>query len=447
MDGRALHRAHANPAAEPEMALTGTLLGPLLLVPFLCQLDSCVVRKEWYAFNAFGAALVVLGVVFIMALKSYARELGIVLRSNQGLIGAFVVLSVTALFGSMLPEAFLEEGLKYVLYPTADAVLFTLAVCASVVCRRDVTWRLAASGAMGMIVASIVWDSIVPGTFSELSTRAAGFGVNPNTGGAIVGLLLIGLLDWERAGFHPFALMSLGVSGLGVFLTLSRSALLCWGVVMAAYFVRSLIVRGTSAWLASTALILPAIVFAASAGEWARESIPMLQASHQRIEAFLGGFGEMDHADDSRVHLAEEYFDMAMESPWVGWGTGLNYATEDGAHNIYLARWVENGLVALGAVIFLVIGTYRGGRRTGSYELCALAAYVFVQGFFSHNLLEDKSLLLMWGILAGRGALRHDATLRQEIAEAKRVVPAPAARPWRKVAAESSTTGKAAVLS
>ena len=446
MDGRTIPGSVPNTPPEAKATLTGTLIGPALLVPFLAQIDSCVVRKEWYQFNAVGAALVVLGAVFIMALKSYGRELGVALRWSQGLIGGFAVLAIAALFGSMLPDAFLQEGLKYVLYPTADAVLFTLAVCASVVCRRDATWRLAAAAAMGLIVASIVWDSVSPGTFSELSTRAAGFGVNPNTGGAIVALLLIGLLDWERGGFHPAALTALAISGMGVFLTLSRSALLSWGVVSGAYLLRTLIARGTSAWLAGAVLTVPVVLFAATAGEWARSAFPMLQASHQRIEAFLGGFDDMDHADDSRVHIAEEFFDMAMESPWVGWGTGLNSTTEEGAHNIYLARWVENGLVALLAMIFLVIGTYRVGRRTGSHELCILAGYVFVQGFFSHNLLEDKSLLMMWGILAGRAALRHDAALQAAAGQLHVMTASRAERPIRRRRANAALPGEAAAL-
>jgi hypothetical protein len=385
---------------------TGTLLGPLLLIPFLVQLDSCLVRKEWYQFNAFALALFVLGSLVVVSIRSYPTDLAAVLRRSQALLAGFVFLAVCALFGAILPDAYLEDGVKFVFYPTADALLFGLSVCVAVMCRRELIWRGTLTAALAIMVASVVWDSLYPGTFSELSTRAAGFGVNPNTGGAIVALLMIGALPWEHGGFRPLALVILGVAGVGVFLTLSRSALLCWGLVAGAYFLRTLIVRGTSS---SAVVILaagPLLVYATTAGEWARENFPMLQQSHQRIEAFLGGDG-MDHADDSRVHLAEEFYAMAMESPWVGWGTGLNYAYEAGAHNIFLARWVENGIAAMAAVVLLIVGTYRLGSRSGSSEAKVLAAYVLVQGFFSHNLLEDKTLLIMWGAVAGRAALRR----------------------------------------
>jgi hypothetical protein len=255
-----------------------------------------------------------------------------------------------------------------------------------------------------MMVASIVWDSLFPGTFSELTTRAAGFGVNPNTGGAITGILLIGALPWERSGFDPVTLAILAITGMGVFLTLSRSSLLCWIVVTASYAIRTLTIRGASGWVLGAGIMAPLILYAATAGEWVRETFPMLQASHERIEMFLGE-GEMDHADDSRVHLAEDFFASALESPWVGWGTGLNYSGAVGAHNIFLAKWVENGVGAMAILLLLMWGTYRMGQRYQSPELKTLAAYLFVQGFFSHNMLDDKTILLMWGILAGRAVV------------------------------------------
>lgn len=406
MDGREPTRheiAAGNSRPEHQM---GTVLGPLLLIPFLVQLDACVVRKEWYQFNAFALALLVLGTQVIFAIRTYPTEIAAALRESQTLIAGFLFLAVVAMFGALLPDAYLDDGVKLVLYPTADAFLFALSVCVSVMCRRELIWRRTLTTAMGIVVLSILWDSIYPGTFSELTTRAAGFGVNPNTGGAMVALLLIGALPWEEGGFHPLTLMTLGVAGAGVFLTLSRSALLCWGLVSAAYFLRTLIVRGASS---STVMMLaaaPLLIYATAAGEWARNTFPMLQQSHQRIEAFLGG-DAMDHADDSRVHLVEEFYEMAMERPWLGWGTGLNSAYEEGAHNIFLARWVENGIAALAALGLLIVGTYRLGSRAHSPEAKVLAAYILAQGFFSHNILEDKTVLIMWGVVAGRASLRR----------------------------------------
>jgi len=440
MDGPGSNTLQAGTRTGEGLSGLGTIVGPLLLIPFVTQLDVCLLRKEWYQFNTFAAALTVLGAIFILALRGYPRELAFILRNAQGPLVSVGALAVLALFGATLPDANFDEGGKYAFYPTADAILFTLAVCAAVVCWRESTWRLAMCLAMGMMVGSIVIDSFRPGTFSELSTRAAGFGVNPNTGGAIVGMLLIGLLNWEDAGFTPLAIAAFGVSGLGAFLTLSRSALLCWTAVSGAYFIRTLVRRGTSSWFAIAAIAAPIMFFAASAGEWAREAFPMLQASHERIEAFLGD-GEMDHADDSRVHLAEEYFAMALERPWIGWGTGLNYATELGAHNIYLAKWVENGIVALTCLLLALVATYRLGARNHDSQAKVIALFLFVQGFFSHNMLDDKAVLLMWGLLCGRAALKGRLR-RQQMEHAERAqvaaVPVQRRRPLSRLTADAA---------
>jgi O-antigen ligase len=428
MDGPGSNTLQAGTHTDEGSSRLGTLVGPLVLVPFIVQLDACLVRKEWYQFNAFALGLAALGAIFILALRGYPRELAAVLRDAQGLLACIIALAVIALFGATLPDANFDEGGKYLYYPTADAILFALSLCASVVCFRERTWRLSMCVAMGLMVASILIDSFRPGTFSELTTRAAGFGVNPNNGGAIVGMLLIGLLRWEEAGFTFFAIAAFAISGMGTFLTLSRSALLCWGVVVGAYFIRTLIRRGTSSWLAIGAIAAPIMFFAASAGNWARETFPMLQKSHERIEAFLGG-AEMDHADDSRVHLAEDYFAMALERPWIGWGTGLNYALELGAHNIYLAKWVENGIVALACLLLALVATFRLGARNHDPEPKVIAMFLFIQGFFSHNMLEDKTVLLMWGILCGRAALKGRLRRQQKReAELARVAAIPVRR-------------------
>jgi O-antigen ligase len=162
-------------------------------------------------------------------------------------------------------------------------------------------------------------------------------------------------------------------------------------------------------------------VFAASASDWLRENVPMLQESHQRIEAFLGGPSDLDHADDSRVHIAREYWELVQERPWQGWGTGLNYSGDEGSHNIYLARWVENGVAGLAMYLVLLASLLAMGARRQSPECQVLAAYLFVLGFFTHNLLEDRSLLLVWGVTLGRGAI-----IRAEWTSPRLLAPEPA---------------------
>ena len=93
------------------------------------------------------------------------------------------------------------------------------------------------------------------------------------------------------------------------------------------------------------------------------------------------------------------------------------YSYEDGgAHNVYLAKWVENGIGAMLTLIGMIYATYRLGCRRDNPACIAMAGFLFIQGFFSHNLMEDKAVLMMWALVLGRGALSTPPAARQAVA-------------------------------
>ncbi len=387
---------------------TGVAIAPFLVIPFIIQSDICVARLELTQQSPLAMGMGLLFGLALMAIVLRRAEVARVFREAQLVFFGFFLLATIALAGSLLPDACFDEGGKYISYPSIFAILFTLALTSSPLFVGDVAWRLAIAAALAALVASIAVDAVSPGTFSMVPNRAAGFGINPNTGGALVALMTLGILNWKHPGFSAAAIVTMAVSGVGVFLTLSRSGMLTWGAINAYYVYRSMKVRGASTWLVTGGAAFMLLGYAATASKWARDAIPMLGASHQRIETFLGGGGGggMDHADDSRIELAYEFMLMAMESPWVGFGTGLMYSIEEGgAHNMYLSKWVENGIGAMLILVGMIYATYRVGRRHGDPACIAMAGFVFIQGFFSHNLMEDKAILMMWAFQLGRAAL------------------------------------------
>src|SRR5690606_37777619 len=111
--------------------------------------------------------------------------------------------------------------------------------------------------------------------------------------------------------------------------------------------------------------------------------VPMLAATTARLETFLGDGNAMSHADDTRVHLMQDYFEFALERPWFGWGNGFLLPGEDcNAHNIFLHKWVQHGIVALIATALLINSTYSLGGRLGSTECQAVTGFIFVQAWF-----------------------------------------------------------------
>lgn len=403
--------ANSRPVPLPDadrLTFTGLLIGAYLAL-FLCQFDLCMLRQERIRFAPvypLVGSLVAMGIaLWYMA----PGKITLVLTRTSGAIAAFAMIAICALAGSALPEANFTEGWKYILYPSMDFLVFTAALPLSVVFVSSRNWQVTCGLALCALVGSILIDARYPGTFSFLDTRAAGFGVNPNSGAALSAMLLIGVLDWKRPSLSVATCFWCAVAFVGVFMTLSRSGILVLGIVGMLY-VRLCVRRnglGTLVVLCGLAFSIGG--YALVAADAAKKILPMLEASGSRANLFSGQFDAMDTRDDSRVMLALDHLQMGMERPVFGWGTGLSYVGEEGAHNMFLARWVENGIPGLVAYVLLIGMLYRVGSKYGSRECTTVAAFVTALSFFSHNLLEDKALLLMMAITAGRAALHTPA--------------------------------------
>ncbi len=328
-----------------------------------------------------------------------------VIKGASGTIFAFGLIALLALTGSALPEANLGEGWKYILYPSVDFLVFVLSLPLAAIFAAPANWKWSCGVALCALVMSILIDARYPGTFSFLETRAAGFGVNPNTGAAMCALLLIGVLDWNRPNLSIISCGWFLVAFVGVFMTLSRSGILVLGIVSMLYVRLGVRRNGMGTIVVIAGLALSIGGYALIAADAAKRILPMFEGDHSRANLFSGQFDAMDAREDSRVYLVYDYLEMIAERPILGWGTGLNYVGDEGAHNMYLARWVENGLPGLGAYLLLVYFLFHMGRRFQSWECLTVAVYLAAGSCFSHNMLEDKSLLLMMSISAGRAVL------------------------------------------
>lgn len=397
------HRPESKRSSDA-LTFTGLLIGAYLAV-FLCQIDTCMLRQERIRFAPvypLTASLLAMGMaMWYMASASILK----VLWGTASAIVAFALIAIFALAGSALPEANFTEGWKYILYPSMDFLVFTLTIPLSVVFVSKTNWQVACGIALSALVTSILIDARYPGTFSFLETRAAGFGVNPNTGAALSVMCLIGVLDWRRPRLSVSAAVWTGIVFVGVFMTMSRSGTLLLGLVGMLYVRQCIRRNGLGTLVVIGGLALSVLGYGVIAGDFARRVLPLLEANGSRANLFSGQMDAMDTREDSRVQLAMDHLEMAMERPFLGWGTGLSYSGEDGAHNMYLARWVENGLPGLVAYVLLIGAIFRIGWRHNSWECMTVAVYFAALSFFSHNLLEDKSILMMLAIASGRAVL------------------------------------------
>jgi O-antigen ligase len=381
----------------------------------MCAADVCLGRKEWITTPPIVLSLVVTALCALVACAVYPRYVMAALSAGRSVLFGFAVLAVMAIYGQLLAngEIFGTDA-RDALLPLATVAFVYLGLNLSVLCRNDASWRIGSLCTLLMLAATIVWDSRYPGTFSNLETRAAGFGVNPNAASTFVILALMGCLNWKDDRITVPQLVAMAIAGGAVFLTLSRAGLLTYVAVCGFYFVRTLKTRGARTGLILLTMGLPAALALAAASDRLRDSIPMLEYTTSRLEAFTGDMSAMDHGSDSRVELLLGYLEMAIERPWLGWGNNVLLPGMDVyAHNIYIWRWVQQGCISLFAVMLLLKTTFTLGVTLNSIECKLFAVFLFIQGWFSHNLFEDRPIILTWAILIGRAAcLAYDTRLR-----------------------------------
>ena len=242
-NARALARTlrHPTPALARDIAIHAAL--GLFFVLFTTDLDRDLVRRGVLPLP--GAAAYLAGALAILAVALRVRSAGSLARAIRAVRGQAAAVArehlvffaaFAALAAMSLPYWFRRDD------PTPGALIFLVvafgacAVAALLPLSERVRsgWRGYLAAAFLVYCAGIWIDVLRPGTFSVVDERAAGFATDTNTAAYAVSLLAAALL---RYGRRP-ALADYGVlyvSGLTIFLTLSRGGALVWLALAAAY--------------------------------------------------------------------------------------------------------------------------------------------------------------------------------------------------------------------
>ena len=90
---------------------------------------------------------------------------------------------------------------------------------------------------------------------------------------------------------------------------------------------------------------------------------------------------------------------MVRESPWLGYGSGFTMGMPEGPHNMYVSRWLDNGVPGVVSYVWLLTAaSLLFWRRRYLPGLVFMGVVVF-EGFFSHNLLDERAFGLLLGML------------------------------------------------
>jgi O-antigen ligase len=250
-----------------------------------------------------------------------------------------------------------------------------------------------------LAVALNIWEITHPMSFSMALGRSAGLYMNPNiAGAALVTGMLMALPVVPARAREAFVL----VVGIGVFLTLSRAALLCFGVVLVILLgSNQLGAKRISLMVVGSLFILGSLTSAVLAsGELSYLNGGAEQFVKQRLG--IGSREELnaDASASSRSQVVLRALDLFGDRPLTGFGTGatVEWSEAESTHNIYARHLAEYGV--LGAVlmpILLLLAWPRNDqysvpvyRSTGR----AFVVFVALWGMFSHNVADDSFVLI-----------------------------------------------------
>ena len=330
----------------------------------------------------------------------WGRLLALPLR-NAPLALPFIGLAALSLVTAVRPDAYWGESGKFILYPVYNAVVLLLAMALPLLpsFRRSFD-KLVWAGFLTM-VATLTADLFMPGFFAKHGSRAAGFAENPNGAAFLLALCCAVLTDPRRSRVYNLMVLSLGAFGL--MLTLSRSGVLLFVLLLLSMSLVPLVDRRVRVRGQLAAVLLGVAGLVAAVGLMAILSsfeVGMFARHGAQDRAEQLARADLVDVSDSRVGLIRIYIEEISKAPVLGRGSGFAAGQAKGPHNLYLLVWVNLGLAGLACfLLWLAGGLWMFVRRrsiAGSVVMIQVAA----ASAFSHNLFENRGMLLVLGSLA-----------------------------------------------
>ena len=321
-----------------------------------------------------------------------------VYRHNMSAIVPFCALTICALLFSFLPASNWEDSGKFVFLPLYDCVFFIFGMALPLIAFFRNSWRSYLRIALLALLASIGIDLIYPGFFSNVILRSAGFAENPNAAAFFVIILCSSIVRYHKVSLEDISIIIL--SGIGTLATLSRSGVLLFCLFLMVYFFQ-LFIKGdlknrfALIFLSLVSVFTIAVVFAVIVQ---KSYILEVYCARDRLRSLIGDTA-FYQSDEGRIVLLEKYIALVGNSPFLGYGTG--FSLDVGPHNMYLKQWLENGVFGFLSYVSLLAGGlwifYKRKFREGQ----TFMFIVMGQGVFSHNILDQRPFLLIFGVLLG----------------------------------------------
>jgi O-antigen ligase len=319
-------------------------------------------------------------------------------RANVAVLAPLAAWIFSSFLGAFVTTANLDEGPRYVLYPAYNATLIILSMLLPFQehHRKWMRWYLGV--AFVLAAGSVFVDVIRPATFSFLPDRAAGFARNPNGAGFLLVTLCCALIVFDRVRVTDLAVLA--VTALGVIATLSRGGMILLAFVVCCYVpcvVRDALRRGPR--VIVMRLVALVVLVAGTYGAITQLiGQRMFSGPGSRVDMLLGK-ERVVGPRENRVEIVKEAWEMVLDSPWLGYGSGFTMGMSEGPHNMYVSRWLDNGVPGIASYLWLLAATGLVFWRRRYLPGLVFTGVLVLEGFFSHNLLDERAFVLLLGVL------------------------------------------------
>jgi O-antigen ligase len=369
-------------------------------IDFYLSEAGALPTSSTYVFLAALAAWAAVTVIRCLGSFEAKAELMSLYANHAGVLGALLAIVCCSLLFALLPTAYWNDGPMYLLYPAYDALIIVLSMLLAFHPFHRAHFREYLVGALVVLAASVVYDALYPGTFSFLPDRAAGFAENPNTTAFVLVLLCAAIVDLNR--FRASDALVWALTGIGVFLTLSRGGgiLLAYAFAHYTYRIVRLNAHDPVRWVRRAVVLAAIVALVYGAARLLVDRAEMFALSFQPRLGMFSGREDVLSADDTRIEALAAAVDLVKQSPVIGYGTGYSYSMLSlTPHNMYLQQWINNGLPGLAAYLSLLAMSALTFWRRRSARGVLFIALVAINGVFSHNILDERAFLALLGVL------------------------------------------------
>jgi hypothetical protein len=267
--------------------------------------------------------------------------------------------------------------------------------------------RLAICGAVILAVFNNILELSDPSIFGVLNTtgRAAGLYVNPNITGCalILGLIFgIGVLPERMRILYSIVVL------IGVFMTFSRGAILGWFLVMG-IFLKVKLVPGKQLFIWVISLVGILVVFGPILGSILNldelQKSGLITANFDNIRERLEWFQQpkQEESADARMEVVAIAWNMFGNHPLLGNGLASTDNLNNlgiSTHNMYLLYVADHGILGILILPTLVYVVTRNAQGESKYIGWAFSAFILLWGCFSHNILEERYILMCFALMA-----------------------------------------------